>query len=96
MSLLDDDYYACSLRGGVGHPEVVLIIASDVGVVPPEHARVATWLQATDSVRSSTNSFSTQNMFEVILANHAVEVSELLGTQRFDRVHSRGACSGHC
>lgn len=39
-----------------------------------------TWLQATDSVRFSMNSLSTQKMFEVIPPNHAVEMSELLGT----------------
>jgi hypothetical protein len=38
---------------------------------------------------------STQKMFEVIPPNHAVEMSELLGTQRFDRVHSCGTCRRH-
>jgi hypothetical protein len=35
-------------------------------------------------------SFSSQKIFEVIPPNHAVEMSELLGTQRFDGVHSCG------
>ena len=41
---------------------------------------IGTWLQAADSVRSSTNSLSTQKMLKVIPPNHAVEMSELLGT----------------
>jgi hypothetical protein len=44
------------------------------------NGRLALWLQATDSMRFSTNSLSTQKMFEVIPHNHAVEMSELLGT----------------